>query len=405
MGGAQFRPPLAGVVLAVVVLAVAVAGGLWIYGADAGGSRPVGLDAGDRYAALDAVSATEVTVIERGDETRRAVANVTRAPGTDRRRVETVEDADRRYDLTVANGSTLWLYDRDADHVKRVPLSGDPPAGLTRGERIEQLFAQLNVTAGDAPTSVSAGPTVSPLPVAPRAGGDSPAPKSADAGVTEIRYNGTATVDGRETHVLHLAAGSDGSGGGDGHGDGSVYRQTLWVDAEWFYPLRTHTEWTESGERVSVRTTYRNVTFDPDLPEGAFSFDPPASASVEAVETPRTETYGSVAALRADAAVAVPEPDVPPSFGLTYATRTTGEIRGVGLRYANETSRLTVAKYNRTVPTEGDRQVTVDGREAELSIGSPVSVSWNCDEYRYTVRAERVSAGRAVEFARSVGCR
>jgi outer membrane lipoprotein-sorting protein len=313
---------------------------------------------------------------------------VWREPGTERRRVELVEGSDGRYDLTVSNGSTLWLYDRDRATVKRIPLSGR--TGTSRGERIEQLFASLNVTTRDGPTAVRAGPTVSPLPVVPRAGGPTPAP----GGVARVGYDGTATVDGREAYVLSVSAGT-GAG---------AYRQTLWIDTEWFYPLQKRTEWTDDGERVSVRTTVRNVTFDPDHPEAVFGFDPPESASVEAVGTPRTTTYGSVGTLQDETSIAVPEPNVPASFGLTYASQTEGQVRGVGLRYTNETSRLTVAKYNRTVGTDGDRQVRIAGREAQLTLGSPLSLSWTCGEFRYTVRGERVSVDRLVGVGRSVGC-
>jgi outer membrane lipoprotein-sorting protein len=379
------RSRLPVLVVAALALAAAGAGGLWVVVATEE-ADPVGLDAGERYAELDAVGATVVTVRERGGETSRTVAEVLRRPGTDRRRVDVVESTDRRYDLTVADGSTLWLYDSDRAVGKRIPLSGPPP-DPTRGERVERLFARLNVTAGAGPTTVRA-PTVSPLPVVPGAGG-APEPS---AGRYRLTYDGTGSVDGRRAYVLSLTAG------------GGEYRQTLWVDTEWFYPLKTYTEWTADGQRVSLQTTYRNVTFDPDLPAGAFRFDPPASASVEAVDTPRTKAYDSVARLRADAEMSVPDPEVPPSLALTYASETTGRIRGVGLRYVNETARLTVAKYNRTVETDGDRQVTVAGRPAQLSLGSPLSLSWNCETYRFTVRGEGVSTDRLVAVGRSVGC-
>jgi outer membrane lipoprotein-sorting protein len=384
------RPTLSPVVAvaAVVVLAV-LFGGLWVVVAT-GDAEPIGLDAGERYAAVDATRATEVTVVERGGETSRTVAEVLRRPGTEHRRIELVGRTDRRYDLTVANGSTLWLYDDDRSLAKRIPLSGG--TGPTTGDRIERLFAQLNVTPGHGPATVTADPGVSPLPVVPRGGGP-PAPPATD-GPYRIRYDGTATVDGRETHVVSVAArlGSD------------AFRQTLWVDTEHFYPLRERTAWTAGGERVVRTTTVRDVTFDPDPPVAPFRFDPPPSTTIEVVDAPRTTTYDSVAALRTDTDVAVPDPAVPPSFGLTYASQTTGRIHGVGLRYVNGTSRLTVATYNRTVETEGDRQVTVAGRPAQLSVGATLSLSWNCGAYRYTVRGEGVSADRLVGVARSVGC-
>jgi hypothetical protein len=209
-----------------------------------------------------------------------------------------------------------------------------------------------------------------------------------------LSYRGTGVVDGREAYVLELAATDEGG----------TFRQTVWVDTRHFFPLQRHTTWAEGGEQVSVRTVYEDVTFDPGFTNDTFGFDPPASADVETLETPDRTVYASADDLRAATNLTVPDPAVPESLRLAVATETSGEVHGVGLRYVNETASVSVAKYDRTFPPRGDREVTVAGRNATVSLGRTTSVSWNCGEYRYTVRGEGVGVDALLAVAESVGC-
>lgn len=371
---------------------------LWSPSAGASVDRtPLGANAAERYAALDGLDAIETTVVERGDERRRTVARVSLRPGTEKRRVRITDGSDRKHEHRVSNGTMLWLYDSDNRTATRIPLSHEPNV-TSRGARIERLFMRLNVTDANASAAAPLRPGVEPLPVVPHsgtapAGAASAAAETAQYGVS---YDGTATIDGREAYVLRISP-----------RNASGYERTLWVDTRHFFPLKHRTEWTDDGERVTVTTTYSNVELDPGLSPETFRFDPPANATVERLETPETTMYGTVASLRAATEVRVPDPTVPATFELAYASRTAGEVRGVALRYVNATSTLSVAKYNFTYPARGgDERVTVAGREATLSLGPTLSVSWNCSaaDYRYTVRGSGVSRERLLAVANSVGC-
>lgn len=382
---------LVGVTLVGTVLVL----GLWFPGAASStDSARLGTNASERYAALDGLDATETTVVEHGDERRRTVARVSLRPGTGKQRTVITDSPSRRYDRRVSNGSVLWLYDRDGNAATVLPLS--PDADVTsRGARIERLFTRLNVTDPGETTAVPVTPGVDPLPVVPHSRAGPPVSGSVTGSASHgVSYNGTASVGGRETYVLHLTS-----------ADPSGYEQTLWVDTEQFFPLKHRTAWTDDGERVTVTTTYTNVTFDPGLSSETFRFDPPRNATVERPSTPEVTAYESVAALRAATNISIPDPDVPATFELAYASQTTGKARGVGLQYVNATSTLSVAKYNLTYPVRGgDKRVTVAGREAMLSLGPTVSISWNCPAYRYTVRGSGVSRERALAVADSVAC-
>ena len=389
------RGSLTTVVVAAAMLAVLVAAGVWLLASPAApGGDPIGANASEQYATVDGMTATETTVVERGDVHSETVARVAFRPGTELRR-ETVVSGDRRHEVTVSNGSVLWLYDEDTGIAKRVPLSQPPAGEATRGDRIERLFTALNVTEASVAETAEV-ESVSALPVVPQAASAGNASWATSDGPLDIRYDGTETVDDREAYVLHV---QPASATGE-----PAFSQTLWVDTETFFPLQQRTEWVDDGTPVSVTTTYENVTYDPDLDESEFRFDPPADASVETVQAPNTETFENVRALREAATAPVPDLRLPPTFELTYATETTGRIHGAGVRYANETALVTAATYNRTFQNEGDRTVTVGDHEAVVDVGPTTSVSWNCGDYRYTVRGEGVSASFLVAVARSVDC-
>jgi outer membrane lipoprotein-sorting protein len=386
------RSGLATVALVVLVVAV-VAGALVAFGGPATPDEtPIGAEAGDAYEATDGVEATRTTVVDRGGDVHRTVADVALRPGTGYRRVEVLEATDRRYDVVVENGSTVTLYDRDENAATQFSVSGTG-AGPTFGDRVERLFDRLSVTDAD---STETAADVSPLPVVP-AGANSPATGAAtDTAALQLSYEGTEAVDGREAYVLRLAAPEDAE---------RDFEQRLWVDRSHFFPLARHTTWTdENGQRVTVETTYEDVDFDPGLDAETFTFDPPANATVETLETPERTAYASVERLAAETNVSVPDPEVPGSLRLTAATETTGEIHGVGLQYVNETASVSVAKYDRTFPPRGDREVEVAGNDAAVSLGTTTSVSWNCGDYRYTVRGGGVSVETLLAVAESVAC-
>ncbi|MFB6268599.1 MAG: outer membrane lipoprotein carrier protein LolA, partial [Halobacterium sp.] len=226
------RASVTTIVVAAALLAVVVTAGVWLVAApDAPTGQVVGSDASAQYAAIDGVRATETTVVRRGDETSRTVVNVSLRPGTELRQ-ERVVSGDRKYEVSVSNGSVLWLFDEDAGAAKRIPLSATPAGASTRGDRIERLFTALNVTRESAKDSATF-ESVAPLPVVPEAA-DGDAPWTTSNAALTITYEGTEAVDGRKAYVVHVEPATTG-------GEEPAYSQTLWVDAETFFPLKQRT--------------------------------------------------------------------------------------------------------------------------------------------------------------------
>ncbi|MCF2241225.1 outer membrane lipoprotein carrier protein LolA [Halobacterium salinarum] len=383
---------LVGGLVAVAVLAGGAVIGMTVLGGtqSGAGSPRIGANASGAYAGIDGVNATREKVVHRGPETYRSVARVSLRPGTDQRRITIRETTSRRHETIVENDSVMTMYDRDTGVVRRFEPAGttDP---RTFGDRVERLFERVNVTDRTASATADG---VSPLPVVPvdtarRATGAS------HTATLRLTYDGTTTVSGRSVYVLRLSATGD---------VGAAFEQTLWVDTERFFPVQRQTSWVANGEPVTARTTYSDITFDPGVTDDTFTFSAPPNTTAKTYDTPNRTVYPSAQRLAAATEASVPEPTTPGSLRLVAATETTGRIHGVGLRYANDTASVTVAKYDRTYPVTGYREIRVAGRNAAVAVGPTTSISWNCATYRYTVRGSGVSLETLREVAASTAC-
>ncbi|NLV05105.1 outer membrane lipoprotein carrier protein LolA [Haloarcula rubripromontorii] len=347
----------------------------------------ISADVQQRYEAIDGVNSTQTTTISRnGTVASRTTYDAVLQPGTQKKRLAVVSSTVDRYDLRVSNGSALWLYDQRRASATRISLSRTES---DQGERLQRLVANLNTST--AANATSEPQSVEPLPVVPR-GEQRP---TVAAGSMMVGYRGTESIDGRDAYVIHVAP----------KDDTAAYEQTIWVDTERFFPVKKRTAWTADGERTVVTTTHTNVTYDTGVSADVFTPDFPDNTTVTVPETPDQQTYESISALEADTEIRVPKPDIPAGYELTYATQTQGRIHSVGLRYANRTSLITVAKYDRPVVGENASEgVTIDGQPVQISYGLTTSVSWNCERYRYTIRGEGVAADRLVTVGQSIGC-
>ncbi|MEF8785496.1 MAG: outer membrane lipoprotein carrier protein LolA [Haloarculaceae archaeon] len=345
---------------------------------------------------LDGLTATREIVITRGNETSRTIERVALRPDTGTVRATRVSGPGLN-EVRVSNDSTLWLYDRDTQTVKR--LSVEQTTG--RLDRVVRLVSQLNMSNDSTAEPSTDDVGVSPLPIVP-AGSQSqqtvgPARTQGSYTVTSA---GTEPVDGRSAVVVELAQTSSVSE------PVANFTQTLWLDSEWYYPLKQRTAWTQGGQRRTITMTYRNVTFNPDLDAGTFVFDPPPNATVETPDTPDQQQYDSVSALRADATLSVPSPTVPDSFALASATRTTGRIDSIGLRYVNSSSVLTVAKLAPSIEPRTDGEtLTVAGQRATYrNLGPKQVITWTCNGVQYKIGGRNLPQERLVDIAHSVGC-
>lgn len=115
----------------------------------------------------------------------------------------------------------------------------------------------------------------------------------------DLEYRGTETVADREGHRLEVTARNESVVAGislfigdtellwsaattDPADELQVIEQTLVIDAEYDYPLAERLVFAdEQGERYVLTERYETVSFNPDLGDDEFAFDPPSNATVE----------------------------------------------------------------------------------------------------------------------------
>ncbi|WEL21233.1 outer membrane lipoprotein carrier protein LolA [Halorhabdus sp. BNX81] len=372
---------------AILLIGSSVAVGVWV-SADSQAPNFAG-SVSERYDSLDGFSAEKRTVIHRENRTFRSLDHVSRRPGTGQFRIEDITDNLTAREIQVSDGNTLWIYTHGESEAKRIDgvnTSRSLPSRLDRLFSVVERGASADGTTHD----------IEPLPFVPE-GSDR---TDGTAGSMAVSYEGVETVDGRPTYVLSLHSNATTAGVVED------FEQRLWIDKEWYVPLKRTTEYVRDGDAVSITVSYRNVTFNPGLPADTFQFDPPSNVTVVDADSTRQEQFVDIAGLRAVASFSVPDPDVPETFRLVEATQTvTDRVRSIGLKYANETAVLSVSKSNLTgyVPNTDGQAVPVGDYDATLrNLGTELRVSWTTPNARYSVAGSGVSKSVLVEFARSV---
>ena len=340
-------------------------------------------------AQLGDLRAVEATVVSTYDnETTRTQMVMDLETGASRAR------ALGRPTVTVSNGSTTWIYNRSTDRVQILRVDTDRSINQSLTEPMTTIFQRL----ADGSDGDRAEVPQLPVVPTPAAGSTPPAAGSLSMyGNVSLAYDGTETVDGREAYVVDIVPEDEGSMG----------NVTMWIDSEWYYPLRTTTTIELDDETQTITSTYRNVTFNPDLAADTFRFDPPANATV-VEQTFTSDSFEARAGLDAATEMDLPQPEVPDSYRFASGERfsNNGTVSAT-LQYTNGTANLSVIKRERLDdPVGNDDGETVDlgGVEGTVdSFGDTTTVSWRCEEYAYTVLGPQ-SRGTLVWVARSVGC-
>jgi len=383
----------------------------------------LGTDASDRLDALNSISATntmrltglDINGTSLENDTYRTVQRVRTRFETGEQRLEMLSSTDRYSsagaDLFVSNGTVTWVYDRTANNV--TILRGDTTGNIERrGERIERLFAQLNrtrATPADEPVTIP-NPGLSPTPGLDGSGRVAASPPTSDQSRYGVSFGGVETVDGRPAYVLEIAAIDT-----NGTASSSLrnYSQTMWLDTEYFFPLKQRSQFESGNDTITSVTTYTNVSVNLEFDDELFEFEPPANATVSVPELSLGQNYEQRSAIEVNATVPVPDPPVPQDFQLSRGrTSSTEFAERVSLIYTNETSQLQVTVYEFNQSFGGNGPYNTTGETVELGnrtgtytqSGLYQSVSWSCNELEYSISGQAVSKSLLVEIARSIEC-
>jgi outer membrane lipoprotein-sorting protein len=379
--------------LAVVALAAVSAGCAVMGGGD---GLPDGATVEEKLDSLDAIEATVVNELNDSNDVNSSRSHTIARLDTGESRSRVVSGANET--LTVSNGSRTWLYDRSANRVRILDLNTSSVRQNSSFESYVTVFERLRASSDDESTPAE----ISQLPVVPAAGGGSSSPVGGSLsfyGNVSLTYNGTETVAGRETHAVTIEPLRN---------DSAIGTVELWFDTEWYYPIRTNTSVSVGGDRTVVTTTYRNVTFNPDVPPGTFEFDPPANATV-VESTYESRSFESRESLVAATDIEVPDPNVPAQYRFESGSLTT--YRGnetLSLQYTNGSATVLVSKEPDATPlsptNESGERVDVAGREGRISeVLDERLLTWRCEGATYRVIGP-ASRETLVDIAVSMTC-
>lgn len=346
----------------------------------------------DSLRSIDAVAGTATVTLDVGNDTTQFRVELVQRTGAGEYRASvsrTPPDVDYRI---VSNGSSMWLYNESTGVARRL----DVPDRTDQWNRSVETVAGMYEALGDAGDAEDV--SISPLPVVPggqgTAGGAPSLPAMGEASVT---YRGTATAAGRESHVFGVSPATDAS---------LVENGTLWIDADRYYPVKSDYDMSVAGQSVDVSVTYRNLTFDPEISEGTFAFDPPADATV--VDGTRSLTVRqSREALVSAAERPVSDPELPAGYEFVQGSITaTNDGRSVTLQYADGTSSLVVstgADVAASEDAEGETVRVGDHEATYATVDDRARLAWRCADRGYAV-VGRLSASEARSIAASIDC-
>lgn len=211
---------------------------------------------------LESVSGQRVTEATDGTRTVRTVHRVVERPYVEyRSEVIDAEDPTAVGDTFVSNATTTWWYDADEHEVEYLAVEEPFDDEAVEAARAEEAARQRELV--------------------------------------EVTYRGTETVADRETHVIDVTATNETVAGvsllvGDlelvrevesteSRDDLAIVEWTVRIDAEYGYPLAETVVVDGSDGEYVLSERFETVSFNDDLREEPFVFEPPPDAEVRSL--------------------------------------------------------------------------------------------------------------------------
>ncbi|SFS77051.1 outer membrane lipoprotein-sorting protein [Halostagnicola kamekurae] len=164
-------------------------------------------------------------------------------------------------------------------------------------------------------------------------------------------------------------------------------------DAETMFPL----QFEMVSDRVEFSVTYRDVSFNDELEDDLFEFEPPADSESEGITLPEITEYDTVEAANESVYFTVSAPDadtLPSGFDLESVTRTVylkEDRTQVTQSYRDDEDRsvrVAIGDGPRAIPVEGS-PASVNGADATLGeTEHGTELEWEHDGHYYHVFAD-----------------
>lgn len=281
-------------------------------------------------------------------------------PNTGEHRSEVIESTgfESEGDVTVHDGTTTWIYDSEANEVTRLDLDLDlDEMEIDEGEIIESMLDEY-----------------------------------------DVEYNGTETIGDHDTHVLELTPTDEAD-------EEFAYDElTMWVDDEYWYPVKQDATMSVGEETVTTTITYEELAFNEGIDDEKFTFDVPDGAEVVEAELPETEQFDSVSEADDATEFDVAEPDVPDEYEFDSATVSEHESEtSVSLLYENDEYLFVSISETKPMTTDGET-VEVGDTEATIhDMPGTTSLQFECDGLYHDVSGD-LDEDKLIEIAEPLSC-
>ncbi|MCD6208405.1 MAG: outer membrane lipoprotein-sorting protein [Methanosarcinales archaeon] len=293
-------------------------------------------------------------------------------------RMEYAEPTEVAGQITVSNGTYIWMYDPAEDSVKTTSI---PEYAQSNESRNAQFIDDLLETC-----------TIEP--------------------------KGSETVSGRKCHKI-VATPKDAI---------APLSITIWLDMSNWLPIKIETY---QNDELVMSMEYRNIRFmqsDADIPGSTFEFEIPEGATVESMDTPVTtatpETM-TVEEAQENVTFEIREPtNLPQGYEIAdvIVASETMSTGGVVIIYTNATENNTMSAqitavqlaervYNEsadipTTPEGENKTITISGQDCTMTtmvtpFGDTIVMQWHDSEREYTL-AGSLDAEMMVRIAESI---
>jgi outer membrane lipoprotein-sorting protein len=219
----------------------------------------------------------------------------------------------------------------------------------------------------------------------------------------EFEYEGRETVDSNEVYRLHVIPNTTTS-------QTANVTATVWIDTETYFPTKATSEFTTKETSYETTMRFSNVSLNEELADSRFTLDLPANASEPDPRQPEQHTFDSLSAVRSNAEMTVPSPDVPEDYEFESAYLTEGDDYSLlNLRYTNGSEGdLSVSKRAATGYNYSDNDdfeaVDIGDRTGWYNEFSGTSVlAWECGDHSYTIYGD-LSKEETIDVAESIDC-
>lgn len=386
-----YRSPRPALLLFVSLALVASAGCLGVASQE---DLPDGETVSESLRSVDAVAANATMEMVIENESTAFTMDFVERAGTGEFRATMRPESTGDRLLLVSNGTAAWVHNQSSDVVTELRLHDQSAQWNQSVETISAMFDSLKASSSDDAVSIST------LPSVPGGGGGAVGAAGAAsmpaAGNVSLTYEGTETVADREAHVVALTPATNES---------LIENGSIWYDTERYYPIRANYDMAVAGQDVSVTLTYENVTYDPDVADEAFTYEPPENATIESSQS--IATAQTRAALVGETGLSVPDPDLPSGYRFAQGTTTTVDgDRALTMQYATRTDALAISKGPPTDDgslAEGETVAVASNEGTYVADGEQASLTWRCDGFEYSVSGSLSKSGlRSV--AASIAC-